>query len=141
MKKYFIMLIILLAVTLLAGCSSQPQASGDDMQEEEINYQNIAPAEAKNRLANEEGIILLDVRTEQEYVENHIPNSLLIPVEVLEKGATTKLPDKYAIIFIYCRSGRRSVTAANILIALGYKNIYNLGGINDWPYETKKGEL
>lgn len=49
-----------------------------------------------------------------------------------------KLEDKEAIIFVYCRSGNRSATAANILIEQGYKNVYNLGGINNWPYEVVK---
>lgn len=101
------------------------------------SFQNISPKEAKERMEKEPGIILLDVRTVPEHEALHIPGSLLIPLHVLEKEAPTKIPDKDAVIFVYCRSGNRSVDAARILVRLGYTQIYNLGGIIDWPYETQ----
>lgn len=104
---------------------------------EEIVFRNISPHEAKRWLDEEDGIILLDVRTQEEYREKHIPNSVLIPVDVLEKKAIDELKDKSSTIIVYCRSGRRSVTASEILVKLGYTNVFNLGGILDWPYETK----
>lgn len=103
-------------------------------------YTNILPEEAKKRLETEKGIILLDVRTQEEYLEKHIPNSLLIPVDVIEKEAPVKLTDKNATLFVYCRSGNRSVTASQALVKMGYTNVYNLGGINDWRYETVSGK-
>ncbi len=103
------------------------------------NYKDIKPEEAKKRLDGETGIILLDVRTQEEYDEKHIPDSILIPVDVIEKEAQTKLTDKNATIFVYCRSGRRSAIAAEALVKMGYTKVYNLGGINDWPYETETG--
>ncbi|MCX7709474.1 MAG: rhodanese-like domain-containing protein [Clostridia bacterium] len=111
------------------------QAQGDS--QKNLSYKNIKPEEAKKRLDRETGIILLDVRTLEEYQEKHIPNSLLIPVDVIEKEAPAKLTNKEAEIFVYCRSGRRSVAAAEALVKMGYSNVYNLGGIIDWPYETK----
>ncbi|MCX7920450.1 MAG: rhodanese-like domain-containing protein [Clostridia bacterium] len=101
-------------------------------------YKNISAVEAKRRLETEKDIILLDVRTKEEYAEGHIPRSMLIPVDRLKAEAYGKLLDKDTPIFVYCRSGRRSVTASEILVGLGYKNVYNLGGIIDWPYETEK---
>ena len=95
--------------------------------------------DAKKRLDNEKGIILLDVRTRDEYLEKHIPKCTLIPVNVLENEASRKLPDKNAEIFVYCRSGSRSGMAVKILTRLGYTHIYNLGGIVRWPYETVSG--
>jgi rhodanese-related sulfurtransferase len=50
------------------------------------------------------------------------------------------LTDKEKVIFVYCRSGNRSTTASNILAELGYTKVYNLGGINDWPYEVESGK-
>ena len=88
----------------------------------------------------EKGIILLDVRTLEEYEESHIPNSILMPVDSIEKEAPAKLTDKNANIFVYCRSGRRSTTASEALAEMGYSNVYNLGGIIDWPYEIKSGK-
>lgn len=102
-----------------------------------LTYQNITPTDAKDRLNSEEDIILLDVRTVEEYVENHIPNSVLIPVDVLQTEAPNQLINKDSTIFVYCRSGNRSVTASKILVNLGYTDVYNLGGIIDWPYETE----
>jgi len=104
-----------------------------------LTYTKIKPEDAKKRLDSEEGIILLDVRTQEEYTEKHIPNSMLIPVEVIEKEAPSKLTDKNATIFVYCRSGRRSAIASEALVQMGYTKVYDLGGINDWTYETESG--
>lgn len=104
----------------------------------EASYSKITPEGAMERLSNENDIVILDVRTKEEYDTGHIKNSILIPVDVLEEEAIESLKDKDATIFIYCRSGNRSKTAANILINLGYQNVYDLGGINDWPYEVVK---
>lgn len=46
------------------------------------------------------------------------------------------LPNKEAVLIVYCRSGRRSKAAAEKLIDLGYENVYDMGGIIDWPYDT-----
>lgn len=104
--------------------------------QKEVSFSNISHEEAKKRLDSEKGIIILDVRTRKEYESGHIQSSVLIPVDNLKDDASEKLKDKETPIFVYCRSGNRSVTAANILVNLGYKNVYNLGGINDWPYEV-----
>lgn len=99
----------------------------------------IDPADAKKRLYSEKGIILLDVRTRDEYIKKHIPKSILIPVDVLASEASRKLPDKNVEIIVYCKGGNRSAQAIKILSKLGYTNIYNLGGIVSWPYETVSG--
>ncbi len=104
------------------------------------NNNKISYQEAKKRLDSEKGIILLDVRTKQEYAEKHIPKSVLIPVDSLEKEAKNKLAQKNAVIFVHCRSGNRSSRAVKILKNLGYTNVYNLGGILGWPYETVSGK-
>lgn len=104
------------------------------------SYSDIKPEEAKRRLENEKGIILLDVRTQEEYLESHIHDSMLIPVDEIEKEAPSKLADKNAVIFVYCRSGRRSAIASQTLADMGYINVYNLGGIIDWPYEIISGK-
>ena len=85
-------------------------------------------------------IILLDIRTREEYIEKHIPGSTLIPLNVLAREASKKLPDKHATVFIYCRSGSRSRTAVKILLKQGYTKIFDLGGIARWPYETVSGK-
>lgn len=105
-----------------------------------INKNRIAPAEAKKRLETEKGIIVLDVRTPEEYFEKHIPKSTLIPLNTLAKEAGSKLRDKEATIFVYCRSGNRSRAAVRILLRQGFTNVFNLGGLNRWPYKTVSGK-
>jgi len=83
--------------------------------------------------------ILLDVRTEEEYRDQRIDGSVLIPVDEISIRAEAELPDKDATILVYCRSGRRSASAAEELAALGYTNVYDFGGIQSWPYETVSG--
>jgi len=100
---------------------------------------SLSKAEAKKKLDEDKEIILLDVRTTKEYIKKHIPNSLLLPLDKIKKDAEKKLINKEATIFVYCRSGGRSATAASILANLGYSNVYNIGGIISWPYETEKG--
>ncbi|MDR3541322.1 MAG: rhodanese-like domain-containing protein [Desulfosporosinus sp.] len=105
-----------------------------------INKLRIDPSEAKKRLDMEKEIILLDVRTREEYIESHIPRSTLIPLKVLTEEASKKLPNKHATIFVYCRSGNRSRAAVKRLLKQGYTSVFNLGGIIRWPYKTVSGK-
>jgi phage shock protein E len=104
---------------------------------EKAEYETITPAATKKILDEDNNSILLDVRTESEYKSKHIPNSKLIPLDELENRAEEELTDKNAVILVYCRSGNRSKTASKKLLDLGYQNVYDLGGIIDWPYETE----
>lgn len=133
---YLISLILLVGV--FSGCSNKNIEDNKEVSttEKKASFSNITPEEAKKRMDSEKDIILLDVRTKEEYETGHIKGSMLIPVDILRVEAEKNLKDKDSSIFIYCRSGNRSVTAANILVELGYKNVYNLGGIKDWPYEV-----
>ena len=105
-----------------------------------MSYQNIAPEAAKKLLESDEEVILVDVRTPAEYAEKHIPDSVLIPVDQLEKEASSRISSKDTQIIVYCRSGNRSVTAAKALVNMGYTKVYNLGGINAWPYDTENSK-
>ena len=128
MKK---LLIFALAVMLLTACG---QANENP---KEAIYMNINAEEAKQMMDTESGYIILDVRTQEEYDEAHIPGAIVIPNTELEARVESELPDKDQMILVYCRSGRRSKLAADILVELGYTNIYEFGGIIDWPYETE----
>ena len=129
MKK---LIILLLAALLLTGCR---QTKENDR--EAVNV-NITAQEAKQIMDTEEGYIILDVRTQEEYDGGHIPGAILIPNTEIEARAEEELPDKNQLILVYCRSGRRSKLAAEALVALGYTNIKEFGGIIDWPYEVVK---
>jgi rhodanese-related sulfurtransferase len=141
MKKIVVLLIAMsIGILVLSGCGAKPQQNQPQTSIEIVQPSVISPDEAQKRLESEEDIILLDVRTQAEYEEKHIPGSILIPVDELEKRAEAELTDKEKVIFVYCRSGNRSTTASNILAELGYTKVYNLGGINDWPYEVESGK-
>ena len=81
----------------------------------------------------------MDVRTEKEYNEKHIPNAVNIPNESIGTEEISQLPDKDQLILVYCRSGNRSKQASEKLVELGYTNIVEFGGINDWTGETVSG--
>ena len=62
-----------------------------------------------------------------------------MPNETIGSTAPEQLPDRKQLILVYCRSGNRSKQAADKLVALGYTNIVEFGGINRWPGETVAG--
>ena len=126
MKK---LIILLLAVMLLTACGQ------DKENDQGAVYVNITAEEAKQIMDTEEGYIILDVRTQEEYDQGHIPGAILISHEEIAEKAEDVLTDKNQLILVYCRSGRRSKIAAEALVELGYTNIKEFGGIIDWPYE------
>ena len=98
---------------------------------------NITAEEAKQIMDSEEGYIILDVRTQEEYDEGHISGAIVISHEEITEKAEEVLTDKDQLILVYCRSGRRSKIAAEALMELGYTNIKEFGGIINWPYEVE----
>ena len=143
MNKFFMLLLLGIAVIAVVlfttGCSSQPPAkSGTPSAATEGTYQKIAAATVKERLDKGEKLIIVDVRTKEEYDGGHIPNSLLIPYDEIEKKGPALLTDKNAAIIVYCRTGRRSEIAAKALIGMGYTNVADMGGINTWTYGLVK---
>ena len=121
----------LMALLLLAGCGAQS---------EESTYRQVNAEEADSMMEEESGYIILDVRTAQEYSEKHIPGAINIPNETIGTEDIPELPDKEQLILVYCRSGNRSKQASEKLVKLGYTNIVEFGGINDWTGETVSGE-
>lgn len=97
-------------------------------------YKTISSIDAK-KIIDTEDVFILDVRTYEEYDESHIYNSILVPVDDIEIKIETIIPNKSKKILIYCRSGKRSKIAAEKMINLGYKNVFDFGGIIDWPFE------
>ena len=113
---------------LFVGCNpSQTQAK---------SYKQVSMEEAVQMMKEQSGYIILDVRTPEEYSQGHIPNAINLPNENIGSADMAQLPKKDQLIFVYCRSGRRSKEAAQKLVNLGYTNIVEMGGILDW-----KGEL
>ena len=125
------LIFLLLAVMLLTACGQ------DKENDQGAVYVNITAEEAKQIMDSEEGYIILDVRTQEEYDQGHISGAILIPDTEIESKAEKVLTDKDQLILVYCRSGRRSKLAAEALVELGYTNIKEFGGIIDWPYEVE----
>ena len=100
-------------------------------------YKKITSDEAKKMMETQK-VIVVDVRTLEEYNEGHIPNAISVPLETIENEAEAKLKNKDDLILVYCRSGRRSREAALKLIEKGYTNVIDFGGIKDWNGEVVK---
>lgn len=102
-------------------------------------YKTITAQQAKQLMGNLSCYIkFVDVRREEEFRQGHIKGAINIPLGQLEHNAAQLLPDTMQEIILYCRTGSRSLEAANILLSAGYKNIYDMGGITDWCYELEK---
>jgi rhodanese-related sulfurtransferase len=99
-------------------------------------YKKITPRQAQGMIID--GAVILDVRTQEEFEGGHIEGAVLLPGGEVGERAKEVLPDKNQTILVYCRSGRRSELAARELISMGYTNVYDFGGIIDWPGEIVK---
>jgi rhodanese-related sulfurtransferase len=103
-----------------------------------VTVNTIDGEKAMDMMASGDPYTLVDVRTQAEYDDGHIEGALLLPIDQLETLATEQLSDKDAIILVYCRSGNRSAQASALLVELGYTNVFDFGGIIDWPGEIVK---
>ncbi len=126
---------ILLAVLLLGGCASTNSIQGNS---KDLTYKQISMNEAVEIMEREKNYIILDVRRPDEFAAGHIPNAINVPNENIGEDEITELPNKDQLILVYCRSGNRSKQASAKLVKLGYTNIVEFGGINDWNGEIEK---
>ena len=134
-----ILLFAALAASLapLSGCTlSKTKKDTEDMTDKAA-YQKISAEEAYEMMASQE-VVVVDVRTQEEYDGGHIENAVLVPNESIVSEMPEAPPDKEATLLVYCRSGRRSKDAAEKLLKLGYQSVYDFGGDIDWPYELVK---
>ena len=126
MKRIAILLSSLLL--LLTGCGGNISDS---------SYEQITQEAAKEMMDTQE-VIVLDVREQDEYDSSHIPRAVLLPVGTIDEDTAAEvIPEKDSTVLVYCRSGNRSKTASSTLAELGDTNIYEVGGITTWPYETE----
>ena len=140
---------VLICSAILAACSpaapreamastqspspSPAEEPADETSEEA--YHKITAEEAK-QMMDEGNATVVDVRTAEEYAAGHIPGSILVPVEAICDTKPVELPDTEAVLLVHCRTSIRSKRASDQLVELGYKHVYDFGGIVDWPYET-----
>lgn len=124
MKKLFFVLLALLVLTACAASTS--------------TVQTIAAQQAHNMMQDGNAFVLLDVRSAEEHYAWRIAGSLNIPYD--EIATAGQWLDSNMRILIYCQTGRRSAIAAQTLAALGFKQVYDFGGLSSWPFDTTSGE-
>ncbi len=122
-------ILLSLLGTMVLAFSAQAQVS------------RIAPKMLKEMLDTKSDLVIIDVRTLEEYKEGHIGGALLLPYDQINAASVAKAigGDKNRTVIVYCRSGRRSEIAAQSLTSLGYKKVFDLGAISVWPYGIQKG--
>ncbi len=140
-KSIIITMCIVLIFSLVA-CTSPTQSESSPVSSQSessmsVAVKNITAAEAAEMIEDGD-VIIVDVRTKEEYDEGHIPNAILLTDSDIPEKAEDVLEDKDSTLLVYCRSGNRSATASKALVELGYTNVYDFGGINDWQGEVVK---
>ena len=130
MRKIKRLLPFVLSLMLLSSCGAPGSSS--------LGYRQISMDEAVKMMKDEKNYIILDVRRPAEYAEGHIPGAINVPNEEIGTAKIAELPDKSQMILVYCRSGRRSKEASEKLVKLGYTNIVEFGGIQDYEGEIEK---
>ncbi len=130
MKKLVILLICLLCFT--TGCEEK-----NVIEKTDVGYTHISMDVAKEYM-EEKDTIIVDVRTEEEYQTGHIKGSINIPLHAIDGTVVGKLKDYNQKILVYCESGNRSIQASAKLASLGYKNVYEIGGIQDYDGELSQ---
>ena len=133
-KNFAAWALLLFLIVSLTGCGSREEGAKNT-----ASYQQITAEEAKSMMEEQPDAVILDVREQDEYNAGHIPDAVLLPVGTInEETAASAIPEKDTVVLVYCRSGNRSKTASQALVDLGYTQIYEFGGIKDWPYEVER---
>ena len=133
MRQILLFAALAASLALLAGCAlSKAKKDTEDMTNKAA-YHKLSAEEAYEMMTSQE-VVVVDVRTREEYDGGHIENAVLVPNESIGSEMPEALPDKEATLLIYCRSK----DAAEKLLSLGYQNVYDFGGVIDWPYELVK---
>ena len=108
---------------LLCGCSAVLCACGNP---------GSAVSDAPGNPASvPSAIVLIDVRSADEYASGHLRGAVNIPHDRITEEIGSVAADKSTPVILYCRSGRRAETALNALKAAGYENVSNCGGLED----------
>ena len=142
LRRFFIMILISLCAFGCTACQGESGSADinttDNINTNTLGYEQITQVEAKEIMDSGVQYILIDARTDEEYAQGHIQGAILIPEYEIRERAESELPQKDALILVYCRSGRRSKIASEELVKLGYTNVKEFGGIIDWQYEIVK---
>jgi len=128
-KKQITNIFFYLAIALIAGYLAYVKGWIFN------DFESISPKQAYELLQKDPSIILLDVRTPEEYAPEHIAGATLIPVQVLSENLSKLTNAKDKKIIVYCHSGARSVAASRILTQNGFTPLNVKGGISAWKSE------
>lgn len=135
MKMTYLIPLMLISAALLWSKGTADSTEAQKNQLETKKGGLINAQKAKELMEKDSSVVLIDVRTKEEYVSGKIPGALLLPYDTItEQTAGHIIPSKNSPIIVYCRSGRRSAIAAQTLRSLGYTTVYDLGGISSWPF-------
>lgn len=137
MKQFFLLAaIICFGMAAIKFCTARmkPNSAIAAQQPSDEDSDVLTAEEAKQRMEKNSEAIVLDVRTQEEFDQGHIPGAICLPNEFI--AADMPFPfGKDTELLLYCRSGNRSAEAAKKLRDLGFSNVYDFGGIQDWPYD------
>ena len=128
MSKILIIVLILLA--LIGGViwkTRQPESG---------THEKISAETAFSMMQEKQDMLIVDVRTPGEYAEGHVQGAINVPLQSIDAGDLSLLPDRDQTLLIYCRSGSRSASASKSLVRQRYTSVYDFGGIINWPYGT-----
>lgn len=121
MKKYGFVIVLLAIIVLAAGCSSAALAK------------DITVAQASELIEGNHGLIILDVRTPEEFQEGHLDGAINIDFKAANFNSEIAKLDTGKPYLVYCRSGKRSAGAMEVMKGAGFREIYNMeGGILAW---------
>ena len=138
MRQILLCAALATSLALLSSCTlSKTKADTAEDAPGKAAYHKISAEEDYEMMVSQQ-VVVVDVRTREEYDGGHIENAVLVPNESIGSKMPETLPDKEATLLVYCRSGRRSKDAAQKLLELGYQSVYDFGGVIDWPYELVK---
>ena len=138
MKRYLLFAVCFLVLTALTARFLSEPESGTALADTAF-VRTITATDGRDMMHDGEPYILIDVRTEEEFLTLHILGAVLLPATELADRIAEAAPDLADRIILYCQTGRRSANAAIRLVELGYLNVYDMGGIVDWPYEPVSG--
>ncbi len=104
-----------------------------------VCVKTLSPQQARQLMMNVPDHLLFDVRSRAEYEQMHLPGAIYSPSAGIANAVARQQADRSTPILLYCRVGIRSRAAAEELTRLGYTQVYDIGGIVDWPYEVVTG--
>ncbi|MDB2069122.1 rhodanese-like domain-containing protein [Clostridium perfringens] len=150
MKRISLLLLSLtLTASLFVGCgnnntenkdaNTQTSSESSSETQSEAVSKDISIDESKKLINDGEVTLILDVRNEDEFTEGHLKNAIQIPVKELKENLSDIEKFKDELVLVYCRSGKRSAEAVDILKENGFKNLVHMkDGISKWDGEVEK---